>query len=184
MKKYLFCALLFLSSTTSATEQITDSFIIADKTFEIEPWPLGNPPLESLYTGDQIHQMLQLDGWCSANWRGYKATWELIDNQLYLTKLVKEACSENPPIVDPNLFFGEEKYPVKAAWFSQTIEIRVSKVTTLYCGNNRAIEQSIGESYDADVYEFSAGELVSQSTKKIEKLWKRDKQNCEITKEQ
>ena len=178
MHKFIFCSLLLIAFSASATQQINDTYIFEGKEYEIEVMPYGKSPLESLYSFDEILEKLKLDGGCSANWRGYKGTWEVINNQLYLTRLIKGACSKGAPLVDVKSFFGQDSYPVKATWLNEVIKIRLSKRTPIYCGEQSDLEQTIGMSYDAMVYEFSFGDLVYKSKQSIEDVWEGRAKQC------
>ncbi|GEA10338.1 hypothetical protein KUL49_07130 [Alteromonas sp. KUL49] len=179
MKKYVFALLLAASLSVNSTEQINDVFIVDGVEYEIEVMPFGASPLEKLYGFDEILAMLQLEGWCSANWRGYKGTWEVIDNQLYLTELVKGACSRNPPSVDPELFFGEKEYPVKATWLSDSISIRLTEREPIRCDEQDSSQGVIGFEHQAMVYEFSSGELIHKFEHKVEDIWEEPALECE-----
>ena len=171
MKRCLSLMSLFFSSalfacSTIATQQILEEIIVDNLLYQIE-----SNPLESLYDYDEIHLMLETEGFCSANWRGYKGVWEIKNDQLYLNSLVKGACDRNAPTVDPEFFFGEKSYPLKAAWFSGRIEVRTSErqFETLEDpdgGNRIHIEK-----YTATVYEFSSGDLVYKADENIEQQW-------------
>lgn len=168
MRKFLILFLVFIGNYAHATKQIGEIFIIDGETFGIEGGPL---PLETLYKADEILLMLELEGWCSANWRGYKGNWEVKNNQLFLNTLVKGACSDNPPLVDPVLFFGEKSYPLKAKWFSGTIKVRLTPYKYRYCQTDENKEEMIGYEYEAMVHEFSSGEFILKSKQIIKQTW-------------
>lgn len=82
--------LMLLSSFTFATSQDPDVLILDGKTYD-----LYANPLESYYG----------EGWRpafwfapntvnSGNWRGYVATWEIINDSLYLTKINSWFCNK------------------------------------------------------------------------------------------
>tara|TARA_B110000211_G_scaffold66001_1_gene76079 strand:+ start:191 stop:721 length:531 start_codon:yes stop_codon:yes gene_type:complete len=169
MSKFLFVILIVFSNSSIATQQIKETFIVAGVSNSID-----SNPLETLFTYEEIHLMLDSKGWCSANWRGYKGTWELKNGELFLNSFVKGACSDNPPLIDPVLFFGEKKYPVKAKWFNAKIEVRLSENRYTSCLTLDGEEVTTGYNYDAMVYEFSAGDFVYKSKQKIEHVWQRN----------
>ncbi|WP_299266342.1 hypothetical protein [uncultured Psychrosphaera sp.] len=173
MSKFLILILIAFSSSSFATQQIKETFIVDGVSQGIE-----SNPLETLFTFEEIHLMLDSKGLCSANWRGYQGTWELKDGELFLNSFVKGACSDNPPSIDPVLFFGEEEYPVKAKWFNATIELRLSENQYTECVTPNGEEVTTGYSYDAMVYEFSAGDFVYKSKKSIKHVWQRNLTSC------
>lgn len=178
MKISLIYILLFFVAPLSATQQIEETFIVGDETFGLEMGPGDKSPLDSLYSSDEIYLMLKSKGTCTANWRGYKGTWEIKNNELYLNSLVKEACSQNPPLVDPILFFDKKNYPVKARWFDGIINVRQSPNTYKYCKSSEGKDEMIGYEYEAIVYEFSAGDFIFKSKQTLNQVWARSLTNC------
>ncbi len=167
MHKLVLMALLLAGAPGYATQQIKETFIVEGKSIGID-----SKPLEYLYSYEQIHVMLASKGWCSANWRGYKGTWEIKDKTLFLKTLVKGACAKKPPQVDPVLFFGEEEYPMKAAWFNGKIQVRLTENVYESCKAADGSDQTTGYEFDAIVYEFAAGELVYKNKETIKQRWK------------
>lgn len=176
--KILIFLLLFITVPLSATQQIKETFVFEGESFGLEMGPGYKSPLEALYSYDEILLMLDLKGGCTANWRGYKGTWEVKSNQLFLNSLVKGACSKNPPLVDSVLFFGEESYPVKAHWFNGQIKVRLSPDRYKFCNTTSGKEQMIGYEYDAMVYEFSAGEFIFKSKQIVGQMWETALTSC------
>jgi hypothetical protein len=162
MRKFLILLSLLVPFGALATIQIPDKFIADGITHDIE-----STPLEDLFSHDQILLMLQRDGWCSANWRGYKAVWELSDGTLYLNSLVKNACDENPESVDPVHFFGESEFPIKATWVNSAIEVKTSGIRSVIRELPSGDKEYVGYDYDAVVFEFSGGKLVQKLEKTI-----------------
>jgi len=173
MPKLLLLILILYSSYSFSTQQIQEIFIIEGVEERID-----SIPLETLFTFDEIHLMLGTEGACSGNWRGYKATWELKNGELFINSFVKGACSANPPSIDPMLFFGEKKYPIKAKWFSDKIEVRLSDNTYTRCISPEGKRITTGHSYEAMVYEFSTGDFIYKSKQTISHLWEPNKTKC------
>ncbi len=164
MRKLLILLSLLVPFGAFSTIQIPDNFIADGITHNIE-----STPLEDLFSHDQILLMLKRDGWCSANWRGYKAVWELSDGALYLNSLVKNACDENPESVDPAYFFGESEFPIKAIWVNSVIEVKTSEMRSISRELPNGDKEYVGYDYDAVVFEFSGGKLVQKLEKTIKK---------------
>jgi len=162
MRKFVILLSFLVSFGALATIQIPDQFIVDGITHDIK-----STPLEDLFSHEQIFFMLQLKGACSANWRGYKAVWELNDGTLYLNSLVKNACDENPESVDPVHFFGESEFPIKATWVNSSIEVRTSEKRTVTRELPNGVKEFVGYDYDAVFFEFSAGKLVQKLEKRI-----------------
>ena len=173
MSKFLLLIIIFFTSSSFATQQIKETFIVGGVSKGID-----STPLTTLFTFEEIHLMLENEGYCSANWRGYKGTWELKNGELFLNSLVKGACNDNPPMIDPVLFFGEKQYPLKAKWFNSTIEIRLSENEYTECKTPGGEEVTTGYNYDAMVYEFSAGDFVYKSKQNIKRVWQRNLTSC------
>jgi hypothetical protein len=178
MHKSIILCLLFIVTSSYATQQIKETFIADGETFGLEMGAIGTSPLEALYTFEEIHMMLDSKGSCSGNWRGYKGTWEIKNNELLLTSLVKGACDRNPPSVDPVLFFGKKEYPVKAVWFNNTIKVRLTQNIYLTCKTVDGKDETTGYEYDAMVYEFSAGDFIYKSKQTIKRQWQSTLTSC------
>ncbi|MCG7535981.1 hypothetical protein [Pseudoalteromonas sp. OOF1S-7] len=173
MYKYFFLPVLLFSGAGFATDQVREIYIVGGKSYGIDVFPL-----ESLYDYDGIQSKLGGRGWCSANWRGYKGTWELKGGELWLTSLVMDSCAQNPPLIDPVAFFGQETYPVKASWFNESIEVRLGDIAPTYCQTSEGEQLQTGFVYEATVYEFSAGDLVEQSSQSVSHVWQKQHRQC------
>ncbi|MDP4528749.1 hypothetical protein Q3O59_06845 [Alkalimonas delamerensis] len=178
MQVLIFLLIFFFVFPLCATQQIKETFVFDGEIYGLEMGPGYKSPLEALYSFDEIRLMLDLKGACTANWRGYKGSWEVKSNQLLLNSLVKDACSKNPPLVDSVLFFGVESYPVKANWFNGQIKVRLSQNRYKFCNTNSHKEKMIGYEYDAMVYEFSAGEFIYKSKQVVGDVWEFAMSNC------
>ncbi|MCO7188599.1 MULTISPECIES: hypothetical protein [unclassified Pseudoalteromonas] len=173
MHNYLLPALLLYSGVCLATHQVREVFVVEGQAHGIDLFPL-----ESLYNYDDIQSRLVGRGWCTANWRGYKGTWELREGKLWLTSLVQDSCSQTPPLIDPVPFFGQSAYPVKASWFSEKIEVRLGDMVPTYCKTKDDEPLQTGYTYDAMVYAFTGGELVERSRQTINQDWEEKHQLC------
>jgi len=162
MKKHLLIPILLFSQLTFATQQIPDEFVIDGAKFEIETYPLEqNPDYE------KIIKKLNLTSRCSANWRGYKGKWNIRNNFLVLEWLIKDACSKKPEHLSAVDLIGIKKGPLKATWFTGNINIRISarKYFSIKTDGFSGLE------YQAVVYNFTAGKLVSRSIETITERW-------------
>jgi hypothetical protein len=135
------------------TPQMPDRLIIGQDTFR-----LNASPLESHPDIDSMHERLFGEGnTCegfTACGRGYIATWQLIDNTLYLLS-IHNCCDKGSSKAHLWFLFGK-KYQngrVKADWLSaQLISPRGKQLYNLY--------SSVGIGYEKDiVYEFEEGIL-------------------------
>lgn len=84
--KHLFLLIIALFITfkmTYSTEQYPDLLIIGNDTIELKTFPLEelNFKIEPFQEGNIINGS-------SACWRGYRATWKVIDNKLFLIEMV------------------------------------------------------------------------------------------------
>lgn len=94
---------------------------------------------------------------CTALWRGYVGTWEIVDDRLYLVDLAGDLEDGSPAslaTVFPN-------YPdrVFAHWYSGTIRIPEGKLL-------KYVHMGFSSRYERDVFvEFRNGILVSTETR-------------------
>lgn len=93
---------------------------------------------------------------CSACWRGYVGTWELVDKRLYLKAIEGELSTGEEANLE-TLFPG---FPdgVFAHWFSGTIRCPQGKMLDYVHGG-------FASKYERDLFmEFKRGELVAERT--------------------
>ncbi len=75
-------ASVLLAVPLVATGQQGDLILIGGKEF-----PLLANPLEDYYTGERENERPSFPALGTSNWRGYVATWEVLDGRLYLAKV-------------------------------------------------------------------------------------------------
>jgi hypothetical protein len=120
MTRRLVFALFALPTLAWATVQVPDKLIFEGKSHE-----LYAVPLESYFSGRRPRPKW-LKETNTACWRGYVATWEVVDDMLYL-KRVDLGNFEKPKNLTPRLFPGK-KPPIPADWFSGTVRVPMGKV--------------------------------------------------------
>lgn len=85
MKKILtFIFLISLTFSAFATEQETDLLIIENDTIYLKTFPL-----EKLELSKQPFGNTRATAPSTACWRGYRAIWKIINNKLYLEKIIR-----------------------------------------------------------------------------------------------
>ena len=110
----------------SATEQIPDLLLIEQDTFYLKTFPL-----EDFISKNKIKEAPFKYGDYSfpstACWRGYQATWKVIDDSLYLIEIVKVDSTQEK--LDIENYFKTIKYSPKvidgliyANWYSDTLK--------------------------------------------------------------
>lgn len=115
--KYISMMLVVLSSNQLfATAQIVDLLIIEGDT----TW-INSNPLESYFEkkGSRKIGNTEMQGGCTALWRGYVATWELKNDSLFLVRIQTNYCGDNPTEIDITKEFDKKK--VFAEWVNSTI---------------------------------------------------------------
>ncbi len=97
--KQFFAILLTLtiSMNLSATLQETDLLINGSDTIYLNTYPLENLKLRFQPFGSTRETAPS-----TACWRGYKAIWRILDNKLYLEKIVR--CRFDSKVADENIF--------------------------------------------------------------------------------
>ena len=116
MRLFVAAVLLLVSTASQATSQIPDVLVVDGTKHE-----LHSQPFEALLEGDpSLEKSLSKyrRGSCSASWFGFRATWEVSDGKLYLTKLISDPCSDRPPIVPLKRLPGFSNGRVLAKWFT------------------------------------------------------------------
>ena len=113
----LFLGLIF-SKPAVATAQFPDLLV-----YEGETVGIFSNPLESYFDDNHPRPNDVFKYSCTANWRGYLASWEIKEGFLYLIKLVDGSCSEDAPEIPLKKIFPKQKAPIKAVWFSGVLKI-------------------------------------------------------------
>ncbi|QFT54213.1 hypothetical protein [Microbulbifer sp. THAF38] len=161
MKLLLTSLLLFMSLQASATQQIKEEFTVDQARFEI-----SQLPLDSYIDQKSFHEKVKPQ-MCSANWRGYRGSWALEKEMLVLRYLVANACDKSPKPIDVDTIFPNKSYPIAATWYTGKIIVRIGERTFLSPKEHGLS----GVEYEAVVYDFHSGKLVSRSIETITNRW-------------
>lgn len=107
------------------------------------PLPIGSPHLAR--TPDE-----ELTGGCTACWRGYVATWEIADDEFYLTE-INGPLGDAPP---PWRKITEGRIP--ATWFSGVLRVPQGK-------RLQYVHMGFGSTYEEEVHiKVEAGRVVGR----------------------
>lgn len=124
MKKLIVLLIILLSSSNAfGTAQFPDLLIYKGDSFS-----LFSNPLESYFGKNNPRPDYLFVFRCTANWRGYVATWKIENENLYLIKLVEGSCDPNARNIDISIIFPSQDLPIKATWFSGTLRIPQGKM--------------------------------------------------------
>lgn len=162
MKRFLMSFLLILSFSifVLATAQTPDVLIYDSKTYD-----LFSNPLESRYNGENRPTFwVSPNTQSSGNWRGYVATWEIVNNNLYLIKIdswfcktsirTKNGCRQ----ITLRDLFGKtvENGKVSASWFSGSLNVPDGKLLEY-------VHMGYGSVYERDIiFKVESGKIVKQ----------------------
>lgn len=166
MQRFLLSILLLMLITSAAfaTAQAPDVLIYNGKTYD-----LFSNPLEDFYGEDESKRpkfWVAPDTMSSGNWRGYIATWEIIDDKLYLTKIdswfcrpsirTKSGCRR---VTVRDLFGGKVvDGKVFASWFSDKLRVLDGKQL-------KYVHSGYASIYERDlIFDVDAGKIVKQET--------------------
>jgi hypothetical protein len=104
---------LFTAGPAHATEQIKDDIVLDGGTHHLLNFPLGYPE------GWSKAAEATLRGLCSGAWRGYKAFWEVRDEQLWLVKVLDNPCGDDHRTIPLDLVVpAASSAPLPATWIS------------------------------------------------------------------
>jgi hypothetical protein len=160
MKKFVTTLfLIMLTGNVWATAQMGDILVYQGKNQSI-----FSNPLESYFDDQHPRPKAVFKFSCTANWRGYVATWKIEEDYLYLVKLVEGSCSEDAPEIPIASIFPEQQLPIKATWFSGILRIPFGK-------RLQYVHMGYGSIYDKELFltiasgKLVGGKLVDNSTK-------------------
>jgi len=148
-------ALVFLNKIGFSTEQISDKLIIGNDTICLQTFPLEdlNFKIRPFKYGDY-------DFPHTACWRGYQATWKVIENKLFLIEVIR--VDSIPDTLDLEQYFIKNGYEPKiingliyADWFTADLE----KYPALYV-NKGCIYRSYNPKKKKVVLKFDKGEMI------------------------
>ena len=168
MKKLMFVLLcIALPSKVLATAQYPDILIYKGETKFI-----FSNPLESYF--GELHPRPNdiFKSTCSANWRGYVATWKIEGKYLYLVKLIEGSCGTDAPEIPIEAVFSQQNAPIEASWFSGTLRIPLGK-RLIY------VHMGYGSIYEKELFltiengKLIQEELIDNSTKKLPTRYER-----------
>jgi hypothetical protein len=161
-ERFLACFLLMLSfsAVTLATAQAPDRLIYNGETYD-----LFSNPLESRYEKENRPSFwIAPNTRSSGNWRGYVATWEILNDQLYLVKinswLCRNSAENKSDCRQANLkeLFGESVVDdrVSASWFSGSLRVPDGKqLQYVHAGYASVYERDI-------MFEVEAGKIIKR----------------------
>jgi len=128
MKKFVFLlVILFLSTISFATEQFPDLLIIENDTLYLKSFPLEELRLKEKFKESPFEYYENIDFPHTGCYRGYVATWKVIDNKLFLIEIEKvDSTHQKLNIEDyfnkndykPSLIDGQ----IFADWYSDTLK--------------------------------------------------------------
>lgn len=159
MKSFVFSLLLLLFFTIfplnlQATAQFPDILIYEGKTLD-----LFSNPLESYFSKKHPKPAELLRAKCTANWRGYVATWKIENGFLFLTEVVEGSCNPNAKSIFSKIF-PNQKAPIQATWFTGTLRVPQGKELDY-------VHMGYESTYEEDLFlEIKNGELVKATVVK------------------
>lgn len=116
----IFIALLFaiinLPSLAMATAQIPDEIFVDNEWNVLHAEPLSQLVWRAPEKGGIA--LNPKPGRCTASYRGYKASWRIVENRLYLEKVVLDPCDKTPEAVSMEKLFPGKPQPVHADWYT------------------------------------------------------------------
>lgn len=144
---FIVIVIYFFIGKCYATEQIPDLLVYKNDTVFI----YSNPLQEKEHLLKKDSRFLKLSCLSTACWRRYQATWELINDKLYLIKI--SGCCHPNLTADLNLIFEKElsNGRVSAEWYSGKIIVPIGeKLYGEYLGYSNVHQYE-------DILEFNNG---------------------------
>jgi hypothetical protein len=110
--------LIILAGNAQATAQVPDILL-----YQGQAQPLLTNPLEAYFSSRRPKPDTLFRFSCTANWRGYVATWEIKEGSLYLVRLTEGTCDQDAPEIPLAKLFPDRQAPVRADWFSGVLRV-------------------------------------------------------------
>ena len=140
------------------TPQIPDELTVDGKVVSIHQSPLP-PDVISEINQDHVAQ-------CSANWRGYRAFWTLVDDKLLLDKIEIKPC-RNPETIAADSVCTDCSYPIESYWYNGVLTYETGE----WWGNKVRLNNG---GYAIEDYRFEvmvieiSGGLVTRKYKQVQ----------------
>ncbi len=133
-KAYLiFIALVFLNKIGLSTEQVPDILIVGNDTIYLQTFPI-----EDLNFKISPFKYGEYDFPHTGCWRGYQATWKVIDNKLFLIEVIRVDSIQDT--LELEEYFRKNGYEPKlingliyADWFTADLEKYPSLYANKHC---------------------------------------------------
>lgn len=164
LRLVLIIILVCFANDSFSTEQIPDVLNFEMRNFEIEEAPLEelltSTDFRELYSENDVIEM------CSANWRGYKAYWHIMNEALYLSHVQTKVCS-NPKAIDLSKIISKNNGSKEAVWYTGNLTVRISGISRGRDENGN----STGLQFEAIVFNIKRGKLLSREVKTVVRKW-------------
>jgi len=123
MKKLWIALILVLISTGQAfaTAQMPETL-----NYKGQSMSLYSNPLESYFSPSNPRPRELFNASCSALWRGYRGSWKISGDVLYLVRLEDGNCGGSQ-VIELSKVFPGQRGPIKAKWFFGTLRIPQGK---------------------------------------------------------
>ncbi|MFK7889094.1 MAG: hypothetical protein AB8G16_19725 [Gammaproteobacteria bacterium] len=145
----LIVALSLVSFTSVATRQMPDILMVEGQKIEIIESPLDANMIREITIG--------MDVWtCSANWRGYRAYWRIVDSQLFLDRVETDPCGDSV-LVEPGKICSACEYPIAAYWVDGAITYPTGRRWDETDATEDGDSVRKGYRYEVGAFEVAAG---------------------------
>ncbi|MBB5863844.1 hypothetical protein [Xanthomonas sp. 3058] len=118
-----------LIGAANATEQIPDRIQIDGQEAALLAEPLSSVLDDQATWQRFVAHAQEALGNCSANWRGYQASWRVENAQLLLDRVVIGACDDAPPVLPIDVLFPGKRAPLAADWIDGELLIALPTAT-------------------------------------------------------
>lgn len=115
-----------------ATAQIPDLIVVEGEKHRLHTEPLA--PYLKANPQATTSMRSPLPSFCTASWRGYQATWEVLEGKLFLIGLNSDPCNSKPNEIPIKTLFPNDPDRRFADWFSGMISIPHGKLVKLIPG--------------------------------------------------
>ena len=156
MRQTIPLLLFALAGTAGATAQIPDTLVV-----DGEPQALNTRPLDAWLAKDRARTDALRETWdigmCSAAWSGFRATWELRDDRLWLLEVEPNPCDGDDERTIPlSAFGGRDGEPLAADWVDTELVLPQGElVEYVHMGFESRYERYV-------VYVIEGGRVVSR----------------------
>lgn len=152
MQKIYILVTALISFSSYSGSPLFDDLYLGKSTVSIQELPL-----EQYIPLMEVTKLIDVQV-CTASPRGFKSSWALYEEKLFLMAIYQNPCHGKNELVPSSLFPKQYDYPIEAKWYTGDLTVQLGEEEVR---NNKLV-------YEAIVFSFRQGKLLNKKLKMVE----------------